>query len=712
MRTVKRACHLCEAMCGLEIDVDGDRVVAVRGNDDDVFSRGYLCPKGAAIGDLHHDPDRLRTPVRRVGSGPDATWEPIGWDEALDFAADGLNRIREEHGDSAVGAYLGNPTVHSHGSLFLPLLLKALRSKNIFSASTVDQRPQEFAYQTLFGAALLVPVPDVDRTAFLLVMGANPAVSNGSLMTAPDLKRRIKDVRARGGRVVVIDPRRTETARIADTHHFIRPGTDALLLLAMLNTIAAERLSAPGRLAGFTDGIDEVLAAAAPFTPEAVAPVTGIDADAIRALARDFAAAESAAAYGRVGTCHQEHGTTTSWLVQVLNIVTGNLDRPGGVMFTTPALDVVAASGPTRRGRWESRVRGLPEFMGEIPVATMSDEILTEGEGRVRAMLVSAGNPVLSTPDGRRVDEAFAALDFFVAIDLYVTETSRHADIILPPVSPLERSHYDHAFSALAIHNIARWSPPVFDAPADGMQDFEVFVELAARVAGSTRAEIIASRFGPDVETPDDVVAMGFAFGPYGADRGDGRPLTFDDVRDTPDGIDLGPLQPRLPERLLTSDQRIQLAAPELLAEVELLVGRLAEAPDAADDGLLLIGRRQLRSNNSWMHNQERLVKGRDRCTLLVHPDDATRHELSEGDRVVVTSRVSSLEVPIEISDEVMVGVVSIPHGWGHGRTGVGWKTAAANPGVSVNDLTDATLLDRLSGNAALSEVPVTLARA
>lgn len=711
-RTVPRTCHLCEAMCGLLLEVDNDTVVKVTGDPDDPLSKGYLCPKGSAIGDVHHDPDRLRRPLVKQADG---SFIQTDWATALDRAAEGLLAVQAAHGKDAVAAYAGNPSVHSHGALFLPLLFKSLRTRNIASASTVDQRPQEIAAWLLYGHSGLLPIPDLDHTDHLLILGANPAVSNGSLMTAPDAKGRLKRIRERGGHVVVIDPRRTETARLADEHHSIVPGTDALLLAAMVTTIFEESLDDPGNLASMVDNLDVVARWLAPITPEAVAGTTGIPAETIRRLARDLANAPTAAVYGRLGICLQRTGTVASWLVNVLNIITGNLDRPGGVLFTMPAFDLVALTRGGTHDRWRSRVNGSPEFSGELPAAELADEMLTPGDGQVRGFLVHAGNPVLSTPNGRRLDEALAQLEFMVAIDIYVTETSRHADVILPPVSALERSHFDHAFHTLSVRDTVRWSPPVFDAPEDGRHDWEIIIDLASRIFGDEdRATTIARRFS-DAKNPDDIVDAAIAFGPWSPSARPEDGITFADVKAAPSGIDLGPLKAHLPERLRTDDHRINVAPDLVREEVARLVGELATAGSGAPDGvgdLLLIGRRHLRSNNSWMHNQERLVKGRDRCTCLMHPDDATSRALADGQRVQVTSRVGSIEVPLEVSDEIMPGVVSVPHGWGHDVDGVGWSTARANAGASVNDVTDAALLDPLSGNAALSEVKVTVTAA
>jgi len=708
-RTHFRTCHLCEAMCGIAIDLEGDRIVAIRGDKDDPFSRGHVCPKAVALQDVHEDQDRLRRPLRRTASG----WEEVSWEAALDEAAARLAAVQAAHGRNAVAFYQGNPVVHNHGAiLFGQLFQRSLGSRSRYSATSVDQLPQMLASLLMFGHQLLLPIPDVDRTDFLLVLGANPVVSNGSILTAPGIERRLKELRSRGGRLVVVDPRRTETAALADQHLAIRPGGDAFLLAALVHTLASEERLRLGRLAAFTDGLDPLVEALRPFSPEAVAGRTGIDAATIRALARDFAGAPSAAAYGRVGTCTQEFGALASWLVNVLNVVTGNLDRPGGAMFPNPAVDLVAfAERIGRRGHFDksrSRVRGLPEFGGEWPAAVLAEEIEAPGAGQVRALVTSAGNPVLSTPNGARLDRALATLDYMVSIDLYLNETSRHAQLILPPTFALERSHYDLVFHALAVRDTAKFSEPLFPAPQGSLHDWQILLELGARIErargeGGVRSWLtqrVLSALGPD-----GLVALLLRFGPRGAGLLPfGRGLTLGRLRRSPHGIDLGPLEPSLPRRLSTKTRRIELAPGRLLEDLKRL--RLAlDAP--VNGGLALIGRRELRSNNSWMHNSERLVKGRERCTLLMHPADAAARGLRDAERVQVLSRVGSVSVPLEVSDEMRPGVVSLPHGWGHQRAGVRLAVASARPGVSFNDLTDETLVDPFCGTARLNDLPV-----
>lgn len=707
MRQHLRTCTLCEAMCGLVITTEGDRVTEIRGDADDPLSRGHICPKAVALQDIHTDPDRIRHPMKRVGD----RWERIGWAEAIALAVDGIRRVQRAHGNDAIAAYVGNPTVHSLGAmLFVGDFLRALRTKNRYSATSVDQLPAHVAAMFMFGHALLIPIPDLDRTDHLLILGANPAVSNGSLMTAPGASERLKAIRARGGRVVVADPRRTETAALADAHHAIRPGTDALLLLAMLHVIFAEALATPGRLESTTDGLDTLRDLAQRFPPERVADATGLDAPTIRTLAREFAAAPRAAAYGRVGVSMQEFGGLATWLITALNLVCGRVDAEGGVMFPTPAVDIRRADqkrdGRPRFGRWKSRVRGLPEFAGELPVAALAEEIETPGSGQVRGLVTHGGNPVLSTPDGGRLDRAIAGLEFFVAIDFYLNETTRHAHLILPPTSPLEREHYDLIFHGLAVRDTAKYSPPVFDKADDARHEWEIMNAITTRLSSGWRPRLRGALH--DLFGPSWMLDYGLRRGPYGAGwRPRGPGLSLRALKASPHGVDLGALKPSLPSALRTKDRRIHAAPPAFVADVARLEATWLGASAPAGDALLLIGRRTLRSSNSWMHNVERLVRGKERCTLLMHPRDASARGLVDGARVRVAGGVGAITVPLEVSDEMMPGVVSLPHGWGHGRPGTALRVAAAHRGASINDITDARRVDALTGNAAFSGEPV-----
>jgi anaerobic selenocysteine-containing dehydrogenase len=713
-----RNCNLSEAMCGIEISVlPGDRL-DIRGDKGDPFSQGYICPKAVALQDVHYDKDRLRHPVRRTANG----WERIGWDEAFDEVALNLKRIQAKYDRNAVATYLGNPNVHSYGSmLFAPGFLRSLHTRNKFSATSVDQLAHHLAAYLMFGHQLLLPVPDLDRTKFFLILGANPAVSNGSMMTAPGMGRRLQEIRERGGKVVLIDPRRNETARLADRHLFIRPGTDVFLLLALLHVVFEEGLPQAGLIDSFAKGVKTIGKLSADFPPEKTASITGIEAAQVRKLAREFASAESAVCYGRIGVSTQEFGGVCQWLINVLNIVTGNFDRPGGAMFPLPAFDpVTAPQSVAPRGsfaRWRSRVRNLPEFAGELPVATLAEEILVEGPGQVKALVTCAGNPVLSTPNGRALDRALAGLEFMASIDFYINETTRHAHIILPPTSSLERGHYDLAFHLLAVRNTAKFSAPLFQQGTDTRHDWEILLELQTRMEngglpGRVKRALARRFFGPE-----RILDLGLRFGPYGAfGKWHGRPagkntrrmrvphLTLRKLKQAVHGIDLGPLTSCLPQRLRTADKQIDLAPDVLVRDVERVRAKLlASADHQSNDHLLLIGRRQLRSNNSWMHNSERLVKGKSRCTILMHPTDAAQRDLAPGQKVSVSSRVGAVVVPIEISNEMMPGVVSIPHGWGHDRLGVQMQVAQKHAGESINDVTDNLAIDALCGTAAFN---------
>ena len=727
-----RSCNICEAICGIEITVEGERL-NIRGDKDDPFSQGYICPKAVALQDIHFDKDRLKHPVRRTPHG----WQRIGWNEAFEEVTQNLKRIRAQHGRNSIATYLGNPNVHNSGALlFAPGFIRSLRTRNRFSATSVDQLAHHIAGFFMFGHQLLLPIPDIDRTSFFLIFGANPAVSNGSLMTAPGVSRRLQEIQRRGGKVILIDPRANETARLADLHLFIRPGTDVLLLLALLHVVFDEGLVRLGPLASFTKGVETVANLVAEFSPERVAPITGIDSDQTRALAREFASAESAVCYGRIGVSTQEFGGVCQWLINVLNIVTGNLDQPGGAMFTLPAFDPVSAQESLAPrgsyGRWHSRVRKLPAFAGELPVAALAEEILTEGSGQIKALVTLAGNPVLSTPNGRGLDRALASLDFMASIDFYINETTKHAHIILPPTSPLERGHYDVAFHLLAVRNTTKYSPPLFRAGSDTRHDWEILLELQTRMQhdgafggliGRTKRELIRRFIGPE-----RILDLGLRFGPYGTRVNPfSEGLSLRKVRKAVHGIDLGPMTPCLPKRLRTADKCIELAPEVLVKDVERVKTRFfnsfrdsaaghVESSDAltsrSNGHLLLIGRRQLRSNNSWLHNSERLVKGnpaKPACTILMHPADAAHRRLAQGQKVLVRSRVGSVVLPLEVTDKIMPGVVSIPHGWGHDQPGIQLGVAQQYAGASINDLTDNLTVDALCGTAAFNGTPVTV---
>nr|WP_203697968.1 molybdopterin-dependent oxidoreductase [Streptomyces rubrogriseus] len=733
-----RICPLCEATCGLALTVDGSTVTAARGDRDDVFSRGFICPKGASFGAVDSDPDRLRAPlVRRNGELREATWE-----EAFDAVAAGVRPLVERYGPHAVGVVLGNPNVHTMaGALYPNVLLGALGSRSLFTASTLDQMPKHVSSGLLFGDANAIPVPDLDRTDHLLLIGANPLESNGSLCTAPDFPGRLKALRARGGTLTVVDPRRTRTAKLADRHVAIRPGTDALLLAAMVHVLYEEGLVDLGALAPHVEGVGEVRDAVRDFTPESVAAACDVDADVTRALARELAAARTAAVYGRIGSCTVPHGTLASWLVDVLNILTGNLDRPGGALFPQAATDrTPRPAGPGRGfalGRWRSRVSGHPEAKGELPLSALAEEIdtATDAGEPVRALLTVAANPVLSAPDGDRLDKALDSLDFMVSVDPYLNETSRHAHVVLPPPPPAQSPHHDFAFNTLAVRNQVRYTRPAVPLEPGRMAETEILARLTLAVGGAhgtdpaaVDAMVIEQTLARSVREPHSPVYgrdpaeptalltgengperrldLMLRLGPYGDGFG-ARPdgLTLERLLAHPHGIDLGPLRPRLPQPLKTRSGKVELLPAPIAADLP----RLARARDERPAGLVLVGRRHLRSNNSWMHNVPALTGGSNRCTLHVHPEDAARLGLRGAQPVRVKGPGGAVTVPAEVTDAVRPGVVSLPHGWGHDRPGARQTHAATDPGVNVNQLLDGSALDPLSGNAVLNGVPVTL---
>jgi anaerobic selenocysteine-containing dehydrogenase len=690
-----RTCNLCEAMCGIEITHNNNEIIAIKGDKKDPLSRGHICPKATALEDLYHDKDRLKTPIKRTENG----WVDISWEEAFDEVATQIKRIQKKYGKNTVGSYNGNPTVHNIGlMLFGGAFLKSIGSNQKYTATSVDQLPHHFASLMMFGHYLLFPIPDIDRTDFMFVMGGNPAASNGSIMTAPDFSKRLKAIQKRGGKVVVVDPRFTETAKMATAHHFINPGKDAFLLLAMLQVIFDENLDSVGHLKTHINGWNTVKELVKNYSPEKVASVTGIGSEQIKKLARDFATAKTAVCYGRLGLSTQEFGGLCQWLVNVLNIVTGNLDSVGGALFTKPAIDVVGMSKMTGKtgsfNKRQSRVHGLPEFTGEYPVATLADEILTPGQDQIKAMITIAGNPVLSTPNGKRLEKAFESLEFMVAIDVYLNETTKYANIILPTTMGLESPVYDLVFHQFAIRNTAKYAEALFEKEAYQRHDWEILKVLTERLSGQKNPANL-----------EQTLNYMLQFSTYKEMQ-----LSVAELKKHPHGIDFGPLKPQLPERLFTKDKKIELAHPLFIKDLERLHKSLNDKTDK-NYPFALIGRRHLRSNNSWMHNSKRLTKGKNRCTLLIHPNDAITLDIKNDEKVKVTSNVGSVCLSVEITSEMMPKVVSIPHGWGHHRKGIKLNIAQQHAGVSLNDLTDSKRLDGLTGNADFSGTRVKIER-
>jgi anaerobic selenocysteine-containing dehydrogenase len=713
-------------MCGLEIHVDGGKVTKIRGNRDDVWSRGHLCPKGVSLGAVHHDPDRIRSPLIKV----DGAWQEVSWDAAFRRCTELLTPVIEKYGIGAVTAYTGNPLAHSFSLARYAGVLMGMSGMPVtYSPGTVDQWPKNLSSHLMYGLWWNFPVPDIERTDLMVIMGANPAASQGSLLAAPDVMGLINGIRNRG-KVIVIDPVRTQTAAQADEWLPIVPGTDAALLLAVTHTLFDEDLINPGP---HVDGVDTMRRVAEDWPPERVSAVTGIDEDRIRKLARELAGAEKSVVYGRIGLCNQEFGSLASWLVDVINILTGHFDTPGGAMFPKPAAWSITTQplpglegGLPEFGRWHTRVRGAKEVLGQAPVSCMTEEIATPGDGQLKALITVAGNPVLSTPGGDKLDEVLPMLEAMISVDLWLNETTRHADVILPGLSPLEQPHHDDLILLFAIRSIANYSAPVFD-PGDRPHEWQILIRLTGLCTGTPAEDVdvaaiddgffdyLAFTQGVDgAETrklydhggPERMLDLTLRTGPFGDQYGKNPGgLTLDLLKANPNGIDFGPMVPQLPDILGTPDKKIRLAPQYLLDDLPRLATRLERPAEP----LVLVSRRHLRSNNTWLHNVPALMKGRDRCTLLIHPDDAARCGIADDDVVTVKSEAGEIKVPVEVTDAIKPGVVSMPHGWGHGKPGTRMSVANNSPGANTNALSPPTFVDEPSGNGALNGIPVTI---
>jgi len=704
-QSVKRVCNLCEAMCGLSIEMHDDQSMTIRGNKDDVFSQGAFCPKSQGLKDLWQDPDRLREPLKKVGG----SFQAISWEQAFQEISDKVNQLQKKYGRSAIATYAGNPNTHNFGNLILlPMFLRGIRSHNKYSATSVDQLPHMLVSYLMFGHQLLLPIADVDHTRYMLMFGANPAVSNGSLLSSAGLSTKLKAIQHRKGKVVLFDPRYTETASLVSEHYFIRPGTDAFLLAGVVKLIFAQKAVRPGRLVSMLKGLDQLENLFSDIDLDQVSAVTGVQREVIEQVAHDLQSYEPALCYGRMGVSTQAFGAVCQWLINLINILTGNFDRAGGVLFTKPAFDVVdLAKRMGSRGsfrRRKSRVHQLPEFGGEMPVATLADEILTPGEGQIKALITIAGNPVLTTPNGRKLEKALDTLELQVAIDFYQNETTALADYILPPTSSLEHSHYDLIFNALASRNIARFSAAVVNPPKGSYEDWEILLELWSRIGYKDsvfdRSKKFLLKKSMQAIGMERLVDIGLRAGPY---RQTG--LTLKKLRANPDGIDLGALQPSLPQRLYTKDKRIDMCPQPLLEAWQIFRADSAwsDAQPRNPQEFFLIGRRNMKSNNSWMHNLPSLARSKNQCFLIMNKEDADSRSIFDGSLVQVSSTIGSIELPVMLSDRIMPGVVSIPHGWGHGRNHVRLSVAKKSPGVSLNDIMDDRQVDAFSGNAILN---------
>ncbi|XDD51910.1 molybdopterin oxidoreductase family protein [Leptospira sp. WS92.C1] len=697
-------------MCGLRIEVEDGIISAIRGDKDDPFSRGHLCAKGPELKNLYEDPDRLKFPVKKTENG----WVQVSWVEALSATAKALFEIQNKYGKDSVAVYNGNPSVHNYGSmLFGQRFSNRLKTKNHYSATSVDQLPHQLLSYWMFGHQLLIPIPDIDHTMYFLILGGNPFASNGSLMTVPDVKKRLKELQERGGKYVVVDPRKTETATHADEHVFIRPGADAFFLLAILNVFFEKNLIKPSDLYDPKE-LKFIAELASQYSPINVETVTGVSALTIERIALEFSSAKNAVCYGRIGVSTQPFGALCQWLINLVNIFSGNLDKTGGAMFTLPAVDPIDPKGalkssPGSFNSFQTRVRKLPEFGEELPVSALSEEMLTPGEGQIKAFVSSAGNPVLSTPNGLKLEEGLKGLEFMVSIDFYINETTQHAHYILPPTSALEHDHYDLIFNVFAVRNTTKYAQPIFEPQPGMLHDWEIFTDLTKRLELLRSGKPLPETLITTKLDPASIIDFALRTGPYGEKGKHNRMLNIQLLKDNPHGIDLGPLASCFPERLLTPDKKIHLLPQPVIDDLSRLKKKFEEWSVKNENQFLLIGRRHLRNNNSWMHNMPKLMTGKNRCTLMIHPEDAESLGIGEEEEVQVESRVGKILIPTEITDEIMKGVVSIPHGFGHAKNGIHLKVAKQFAGVSINDLTDEKSIDELSGNAAFSGIPVSI---
>ena len=685
-----RTCNLCEAMCGLKITYKEKKVISIVGDKKDPLSKGYICPKSQALKDLYEDSDRLKTPIKRVENG----WEKISWIEAFEEVEHQIKKIQEKYGNDAVATYQGNPNVHNLGSmLYGGPFLKSLKTKQKYSATSADQLPHHIASLKMFGHQMLIPIPDIERTDYLLILGANPGASNGSLLTAPGFSQKIKNIQKRGGEVINIDPRYTETSKISSNHFFINPGKDALLLLSLLYVIFEQGIDEKTHLSSHLKGLEEIKEIIKKYPPQKTAAIIGIDSLEIQKIAKNFMNSKTAVCYGRMGVSTQEFGGICQWLINVINIVTNNMDKAGGAMFTEAAIDLVFMTGMQGKvgnfDRYRSRVHDLPEYSGELPVATLADEMIVEGEGQIKMLICTAGNPVLSTPNGKKLEKALEGLDFMVSIDIYLNETSKYANIILPTTNGLETLHYDLVFHQLAIRNTAKLSEVLFEKDENQKHDWQILNELTERITGKKNPL-----------TPEMMLDNMFKFSSYKAAN-----LSVKKLKENPSGIDLGALQPLLTKRIFTQDKKINISPKFFIDDLKRLDKELfnTNGEDKTNYPFALIGRRHLRNNNSWMHNSKLLMKGKNRCTVLMCPKDANNLSITNHQKIRITSNVGSIELPVEISDEMKEGVLSIPHGFGHNRQGTKIKLAEENAGESINDLTDDYNIDKLTGNVNFS---------
>ena len=709
--TIKyRTCHLCEAMCGLAIEIKDNEVLSISGHEDDIYSKGHICPKGAALKDLHNDPDRLKEPVKRTTHG----WQKISWKEAFDLVEQGFKKIRKKYGNNAIATYTGNPTVHNTGTaLTLYDTINAINTQNRYASHSLDSVPVFLVNQMMFGHAMMAPIPDIENINYMLIIGANPMASNGSFMSTPNIRGKIKAIKDKGGKVVVIDPRKTETAQKASEHYFIHPEKDVLFLLAIINELTRRNAIAESRALSFSDHLEELKKIAEPYTAEKVAPVTGISTDQLNHMVDDLLGHSNSIVYGRLGVNIQSYGTLCQWLITSINILLGRLDEKGGLLFTLPAIDYVTLMAhESKMFRYSSRVKSYQEIVGEFPTATLAEEILTEGKEQVRGFLTIAGNPARSAPNSKMVEKALADLEFMVAVDMYINETTKYADVILPPAVGLETMHYSFVLHMVATRNTTKFSPAPLPITKNQRYDWQIMQELQRRLFSGNIFKRIKYNLGSRIH-PKTKLDLALKTGPYGIWGGrlfkkDG--ISLKRLEKHVGGVELSPLSAVLPKRLFTKNKHIELV-PEIFAKEIIKVKELL-SPDAdANFPLKLIGRRHLRSNNSWMHNLPMLSGGTRRCTVMIHPDDAAQFHIEDKEMVEVYTELGSIQIEAEITKDIIQGTICIPHGWGHNAKDTALKVAEEQAGSNINELMNHERLDPLSYNMAFNGHPVAIRR-
>ena len=701
-----RTCHLCEAMCGLEIEVENNQVLSIKGHKEDIYSKGHICPKGVALKELHEDPNRLKKPVQRTENG----WREISWTAAFDIVEKELKKIRKKDGNDAIATYTGNPTVHNTGTaLTLYDTVNAINTKNRYASHSLDSVPVFLVNQMMFGHAMLAPVPDIENLDYFLIIGANPLASNGSFMSTPDIKGKIKRIKEKGGKVVVIDPRKTETAKKASEHYFIKPEMDVLLLLGIINEIFKRDIRRDDPCISYSKGLEDLKQLAQDYPIEIISPLTAISENNILQIVEDLIQSKSPVVYGRLGVNTQRFGTLCQWLITSINVLLGQLDKKGGLLFTLPAIDYVTLMAhESKMFRYKSRLKEYGEIVGEYPTATMAEEMLTPGKGQIKALLSIAGNPARSAPNSTQVEEALQGLDFMVAVDMYINETTQYANIILPPAVGLETMHYSFVLHMVATQNTTKFSPPPLSIDAEQRYDWQIMTELQRRLFDGNPIKSIQNYITSKI-SPKRKLDLALKTGPYGIWGGrrfkkDG--LSLAKLEKIKEGVLLEELKPQLPKRLFTSDKKVNLAPDLFVKELE-NVKTLLSQNKHTDYPFTLIGRRHLRSNNSWMHNLPILQGGSRKCTAMIHPTDAAKLSLSNDQEVEVYSKLGSISIAVEITEDVIPGTISIPHGWGHAGKNIQLDVAQKDQGVNVNKLMDHERLDPLSYNMAFNGHPV-----